>query len=321
MKHKTYYLNQMVYNDSDHYYEPETTYKATEREYSRNDFRIGPPLDLLYIYVQPHEFKSLPRLYKAYLLSGIRYNKPWYDSEGYYHAKEFKILGKVDYKQLYEENPDNTSLFILTLTYNKEFRNYYLQLAKNHPEEIYKLDNLTKELLVRLNYKEFNDCLLNDPDINSSLAIAIMAVHFDDKQYLDILIDYDNIDIKRTLAGLDNKEYIDKLIATGDDSICECIALKILGDTYKLTQDERIKYLDLLVKNYNNNIQTYVVESAIKYNLSQYIEFYLEHETYPNIYYRTIETNNLDYIKRLTNSPIETVAKVAQDKLDELTSK
>ena len=269
MKPKTYYLNHIVYNDSDHYYEPGKTYKATEHEYRKNEFEAKPPLDLLYIYIQPHEFESLPRVYKANLLSGIRYNKPWHDPEGYYQAKKFKILGEVDYKQLYEENPDKASLFILALAYNEQFRNHHLQLAKNHPEEIYKLDGLTKELLIRLNYKEFNDCLLNDPDPISSRALVQMAIHFNNEHYLDILINYDDLEVKRPFVGLDNKKYIDKLIATCDDYICECIALKILGDAYELTQAERIKYLDILVKSYNNIIYHNILSFILTIKLIQ----------------------------------------------------
>ena len=316
MGRKTYYLK-----PSNKIYEHGKIYKSQEYKYFAEEFTTEPCIDLLYIYMSGHDIEPLPRMYKANLLKGVEHYTPWYNKDGYYSAEKFKIIGEVDYKQLYNENPDNIYLFILTIAYDEQFRNHYLQMAKEHPEEIYKLDETTKKLLARLNYKEFNDCLMNDPDINSPRAVAEVAVHFNDEHYLDRLIDYNNIEIKRTLVWINDKKYIDKLIATGDNFICGRVASKIFGDTYELTQDERIKYLDVLVKSYNNNVQTYVVESAIRYNLPQYIEFYLSNETYPNIYYRIIEAGNLDYIKRLANSPIESVAKVAQDKLNELTTK
>lgn len=316
MKRKTYYLK-----PCNKIYEHGKIYKSQEYKYFAEEFTTEPRIDLLYIYMSGHDIEPLPRIYKANLLRGVEHNTPWYNKESYYSAEKFKITGEVDYKRLYNENPDNIYLFILTIAYDEQFRNHYLQVAKEHPEEIYKLDKTTKRLLARLNYKEFNDCLMNDPDINSPRAVAEVAVHFNGEHYLDRLIDYDDIGIKHAFLDLNNKKYIDKLIATGDDYICYRIARKIYGDDYKLTQEERIKYLDVLVKNYNNNTQTYVLLSARKYNLPQYIEFYLANETHPNIYYRIIETGNLDYIKRLVNSPIESVAKVAQDKLNELTTK
>lgn len=316
MRRKTYYLE-----PSHHIYEHGKTYKTQEYKYFAEEFTIEPRIDSLYIYISSHDIEPLPRLYKTNLLKGVKHHTPWYNKEGYYSAKKFKIIGEVDYKQLYNENLDNIYLFILTIAYDEQFRNHYLQVAKEHPEEIYKLDDTTKKLLARLNYKEFNDCLMNDPDINSPRAVAEVAVHFNDEHYLDRLIDYNDIDIKYTFLNLNTKKYIDKLIATEDEYICYRITRKIYGDDYELTQEERIKYLDVLVKSYNNDTQTYVLLSALKYNLPQYIEFYLANETYPNIYYRIIETGNLDYIKRLTNSPIESVAKVAQDKLNELTTK
>lgn len=316
MRRKAYYLK-----PSHHIYEHGETYKTQEYKYFAEEFTTEPRIDSLYIYMSSHDIEPLPRLYKANLLKGVKHHTLWYNKDGYYRAEKFKIIGEVDYKQLYNENPDNIYLFILTIAYDEQFRNHYLQMAKKHPEEIYKLDETTKKLLARLNYKEFNNCLMNDPDINSHRAVAEVAVHFNDEHYLDRLIDYSNINIKYTFLNLNTKKYLDKLIATEDEYICYRITRKIYGDDYELTQEERIKYLDVLVKSYNNDTQTYVLLSALKYNLPQYIEFYLANETYPNIYYRIIETGNLDYIKRLTNSPIESVAKVAQDKLNELTTK
>lgn len=267
-------------------------------------------------------FDPWPRLYKAKLLKGVKHKTWYYDKEGDYYAKKFKIIGEVNYKKLYEENPDNDQLFALAIKYNADFRNHYLNLAKTKPEEIYKLSKTAKELLTELNYKEFNDCLIKDKDPNSHVAVATAAVHYNNEHYLDILIDYPDLEVKRAIALFDNKKYISKLITNEDEIIRRIVARKIWWDEdYKLTQEERIKYLDILVRDYGNDIQWYVVKSAIKYNLPQYIEFYLANETYPNIYYRIIETGNLDYIKRLTNSPIESVAKVAQDKLNELITK
>ena len=141
------------------------------------------------------------------------------------------------------------------------------------------------------------------------------------EKYHDKLINYPDQTIKHIIAPFGNKKYIDKLITNEDDIIRKVVIWKIWDDEYKLTQEERIKYLDILVRDYDNEIQGFVVKSAIKYNLPQYIEFYLNHETYDNIYYRIIETGNLDYIKRLTHFKNKTVAQVAQDKLNELTTK
>lgn len=321
---KTYYLEHKVYPDSrwDRHYKAGETYIATYREYEWNEFRREPKTKYLYITMPSLEFGPWPRFYKAKLLKGVKHKTWYYDEEGNYYAKKFKIIGEVNYKKLYEENPDNDQLFALAVKYNDEFRNHYLNLAKTKPEEIYKLSQTAKELLAELNYKEFNDCLINDPDPNSHRAVATATVHYKNEHYLDILIDYPDQTIKHIIALFDNKKYISKLITNEDKIIRRIVARKIWWDEdYKLTQEERAKYLDILVRDYDNDIQWYVVKSAIKYNLPQYIEFYLNNETYANIYYRIIETGNLDYIKRLTNSPIESVAKVAQDKLNELTSK
>lgn len=345
---KTYYLEHKVYPDSrwDRHYKAGETYIATYREYEWNEFRREPKTEYLYITMPSLEFGPWPRFYKAKLLKGVKHKTWYYDEEGNYYAKKFKIIGEVNYKKLYEENPDNDQLFALTIKYNDEFRNHYLNLAKTKPEEIYKLSQTAKELLAELNYKEFNDCLINDKDPNSHVAVATAAVHYKNEHYLDILIDYPDKNVKRAIARSGNKKYLDKLIDYPDQTIKHIIALfnnkkyisklitnedKIIrrivarkiwwDEDYKLTQEERVKYLDILVRDYDNDIQWYVVESAIKYNLPQYIEFYLNNETYANIYYRIIETGNLDYIKRLVHSKIETVAKVAQDKLNELTSK
>lgn len=267
-------------------------------------------------------FDPWPRLYKAKLLKGVKHKTWYYDKEGDYYAKKFKIIGEVNYKKLYEENPDNDQLFALAIKYNADFRNHYLNLAKTKPEEIYKLSKTAKELLAELNYKEFNDCLIKDKDPNSHVAVATAAVHYNNEHYLDILIDYPDLEVKRAIALFDNKKYISKLITNEDEIIRRIVARKIWWyEDYKLTQEERIKYLDILVRDYDNDIQWYVVKSAIKYNLPQYIEFYLNNETYANIYYRIIETGNLDYIKRLTHFKNETVAQVAQNKLNELTTK
>lgn len=316
---KTYYLEHKVYPDSRwaRHYKAGETYTATGREYEWNEFRREPKTEYLYITMPSLEFGPWPRFYKAKLLKGVKHKTWYYDEEGNYYAKKFKIMGEVNYKKLYEENPDNDQLFALTIKYNDEFRNHYLNLAKTKPEEIYKLSQTAKELLAELNYKEFNDCLINDKDPNSHVAVATAAVHYKNEHYLDILIDYPDQTIKHIIALFDNKKYISKLITNEDKIIRRIVARKIWWDEdYKLTQEERVKYLDILVRDYDNDIQWYVVKSAIKYNLPQYIEFYLNNETYANIYYRIIETGNLDYIKRLTNSPIESVAKVAQDKLN-----
>ena len=316
---KTYYLEHKVYPDSRwaRHYKAGETYTATGREYEWNEFRREPKTEYLYITMPSLEFGPWPRFYKAKLLKGVKHKTWYYDEEGNHYAKKFKIMGEVNYKKLYEENPDNDQLFALTIKYNDEFRNHYLNLAKTKPEEIYKLSQTAKELLAELNYKEFNDCLINDKDPNSHVAVATAAVHYKNEHYLDILIDYPDQTIKHIIALFDNKKYISKLITNEDKIIRRIVARKIWWDEdYKLTQEERVKYLDILVRDYDNDIQWYVVKSAIKYNLPQYIEFYLNNETYANIYYRIIETGNLDYIKRLTNSPIESVAKVAQDKLN-----
>lgn len=344
---KTYYLEYKVYPDSrwTRPYKAGETYTATDHEYERNQFRRKPKTEHLYITMPSLEFGPWPRIYKAKLLKDVKHKTWYYDEEGDYYAKKFKIIGEVNYTKLYKENPDNDQLFALAIKYNKDFRNHYLNLAETKPEEIYKLSKTAKELLAELNYKEFNDCLINDPDPNSHVAVATAAVHYNNKHYLDILIDYPDKNVKRAvarsnnekyhdklidypdqtikhiIASFGNKKYIDKLIINEDEIIRRKVAWKIWSDEYKLTQEERAKYLDILVRDYDNEIQGFVVKSAIKYNLPQYIEFYLANETYPNIYYRIIETGNLDYIKRLTNSPIESVAKVAQDKLNELTTK
>lgn len=344
---KTYYLEYKVYPDSrwTRPYKAGETYTATDHEYERNQFRRKPKTEHLYITMPSLEFGPWPRIYKAKLLKDVKHKTWYYDEEGDYYAKKFKIIGEVNYTKLYKENPDNDQLFALAIKYNKDFRNHYLNLAETKPEEIYKLSKTAKELLAELNYKEFNDCLINDPDPNSHVAVATAAVHYNNKHYLDILIDYPDKNVKRAvarsnnekyhdklidypdqtikhiIASFGNKKYIDKLIINEDEIIRRKVAWKIWSDEYKLTQEERAKYLDILVRDYDNEIQGFVVKLAIKYNLPQYIEFYLANETYPNIYYRIIETGNLDYIKRLTNSPIESVAKVAQDKLNELTTK
>lgn len=321
---KTYYLEHTVYPNSrlSRPYKVGETYTATYCEYYRNEFRREPKTKYLYITMPSLGFDPWPRLYKAKLLKGVKHKTWYYDKEGDYYAKKFKIIGEVNYKKLYEENPDNDQLFALAIKYNADFRNHYLNLAKTKPEEIYKLSKTAKELLTELNYKEFNDCLIKDKDPNSHVAVATAAVHYNNEHYLDILIDYPDLEVKRAIALFDNKKYISKLITNEDEIIRRIVARKIWWDEdYKLTQEERAKYLDILVRDYDNDIQWYVVESAIKYNLPQYIEFYLNNETYANIYYRIIETGNLDYIKRLVHSKIETVAKVAQDKLNELTTK
>lgn len=345
---KTYYLEHTVYPNSrlSRPYKVGETYTATYCEYYRNEFRREPKTKYLYITMPSLGFDPWPRLYKAKLLKGVKHKTWYYDKEGDYYAKKFKIIGEVNYKKLYEENPDNDQLFALAIKYNADFRNHYLNLAKTKPEEIYKLSKTAKELLAELNYKEFNDCLIKDKDPNSHVAVATAAVHYNNEHYLDILIDYPDLEVKRAIARSGNEKYLDKLIDYPDQTIKHIIALfdnkkyisklitnedkiirRIVGrkiwwdEDYKLTQEERVKYLDILVRDYDNDIQWYVVESAIKYNLPQYIEFYLNNETYANIYYRIIETGNLDYIKRLVHSKIETVAKVAQDKLNELTSK
>lgn len=321
---KTYYLEHKVYPDSrwDRHYKAGETYIATYREYEWNEFRREPKTEYLYITMPSLEFGPWPRFYKAKLLKGVKHKTWYYDEEGNYYAKKFKIIGEVNYKKLYEENPDNDQLFALTIKYNADFRNHYLNLAKTKPEEIYKLSKTAKELLAELNYKEFNDCLIKDKDPNSHVAVATAAVHYNNEHYLDILIDYPDLEVKRAIALFDNKKYISKLITNEDEIIRRIVARKIWWDEdYKLTQEERIKYLDILVRDYGNDIQWYVAKSAIKYNLPQYIEFYLNNETYANIYYRIIETGNLDYIKRLTHFKNETVAQVAQNKLNELTTK
>lgn len=321
---KTYYLEHTVYPNSrlSRPYKVGETYTATYCEYYRNEFRREPKTKYLYITMPSLGFDPWPRLYKAKLLKGVKLKTWYYDKEGDYYAKKFKIIGEVNYKKLYEENPDNDQLFALAIKYNADFRNHYLNLAKTKPEEIYKLSQTAKELLAELNYKEFNDCLIKDKDPNSHVAVATAAVHYNNEHYLDILIDYPDLEVKRAIALFDNKKYISKLITNEDEIIRRIVARKIWWDEdYKLTQEERVKYLDILVRDYDNDIQWYVVESAIKYNLPQYIEFYLNNETYANIYYRIIETGNLDYIKRLVHSKNETVAWVAQNKLNELTSK
>lgn len=347
MRLKTYYLKHEVYPDNyrTRHYKIGETYTATDYEYEWNEFRSKPKIEYLYITMPSLEFGPWPHLYKVKLLRGIKHKTWYHDKEGNYYAKKFKIIGEVNYTKLYEENPDNDQLFALAIKYNAEFRNHYLNLAKTKPEEIYKLNKTAKELLAELNYKEFNDCLINDKDPNSHVAVATTAVHYNNEHYLDILIDYPDKNVKRAIAWLNNekyhdklinypdqtikhiiasfgnKKYIDKLITNEDDIIRKLVIWKIWDDKYNLTQEERIKYLDILVRDYDNEIQGFVVKSAIKYNLPQYIEFYLENETYDNIYYRIIETGNLDYIKKLTQSPNETVALVAQNKLKELTAK
>ena len=177
---KTYYLEHKVYPDSrwDRHYKAGETYIATGREYEWNEFRREPKTKYLYITMPSLEFGPWPRFYKAKLLKGVKHKTWYYDEEGNYYAKKFKIIGEVNYKKLYEENPDNDQLFALAVKYNDEFRNHYLNLVKTKPEEIYKLSQTAKELLAELNYKEFNDCLINDPDPNSHRAVATAAVHY-----------------------------------------------------------------------------------------------------------------------------------------------
>lgn len=177
---KTYYLEHKVYPDSrwNRPYKAGETYTATDSEYYSNQFRREPKTEYLYITMPSLEFGPWPRFYKAKLLKGVKHKTWYYDKEGDYYAKKFKIIGEVNYKKLYEENPDNDQLFALAIKYSDEFRNHYLNLAKAKPEEIYKLSKTAKELLAELNYKEFNDCLINDPDPNSHVAVATAAVHY-----------------------------------------------------------------------------------------------------------------------------------------------
>ena len=139
------------------------------------------------------------------------------------------------------------------------------------------------EAIAETGIEKYCDQLVHRIAISSSILEAIAKTG--NEKYLDILIDSDDYSVREVVAGVGGEKYLDKLVDDPYNSVRQAVAKRgikkynyiLVADNNEIVRCEVAKFncpelLDTLVKDDSDNVKREVLNTAVKYNLNNYIE-------------------------------------------------